>query len=522
MKSTIDKKRILIAGFQHETNTFGATKAGFDDFVMADSWPGLLMGDDILSGTEGTTLPLAGFVAAARQNPLIDLIPIIWCAAEPSAHVTDHAYEKIAAIICDGIAKTPDLDGIYLDLHGAMVTESFDDGEGELLRRIRALVGPDLPISISLDSHANVTPQMIIHASSMTLFRSYPHLDMDETGGRAFDALMPLIAGQKRHLAWRQSPYLIPLPDQFSGAEPMISLYQALKGFDQAPDRWCEFATGFPAADIHDAGPSIIAQAPSKAEAEDMAEAMFQSLLSAERYFKPTLFSPDEAVARALSTHAATNQPVVIADVEDNAGAGSPSDTTGLLHALIKAGAENVLLGMLNDPDVARLAHDHGVGGSFETALGGKAMNGDLHDHVHDHVLDHFLGDPPLFHRFDVIALSDGHFAFTGEMYRGFHADAGLSAVIKPQGHDIRIVISSKRCQCLDQAIFTHLGQDPRGASLLVVKSTVHYRADFDPIAPHVINAAANGLTPCRLPDAGFTRLRHGVRLGANGPIFSL
>ena len=201
MKSASPPKKILIAGFQHETNTFGATKAEFDDFVMADSWPGLLLGQDVLKGTKGTTLPLAGFVAAASQDPSVELIPIIWCAAEPSAHVTSHAYEKIAGIITDGITNTPQLDGIYLDLHGAMVTEDFDDGEGELLRRIRQITGDDLPISISLDSHANLTQAMVDHASSITIFRSYPHLDMAQTGGRAFEALKPLLAGQKRYLA---------------------------------------------------------------------------------------------------------------------------------------------------------------------------------------------------------------------------------------------------------------------------------------------------------------------------------
>ena len=504
MKLPAAKKHILIAGFQHETNTFGATKAGYDDFVMADSWPGLLMGDDVLSGTKGTTLPLAGFVAAASQNPNIDLTPVIWCAAEPSAHVTNDAYEKITGIICDGIKNTPDLDGIYLDLHGAMVTEDFDDGEGELLRRIRAITGDNLPISISLDSHANITQAMVDHASSITIFRSYPHLDMAQTGERAFDALMPLLDGQKRFMAWRQSPYLIALPDQFSGAEPMVSLYDALSQYDHAPHAWCEFATGFPAADIHDAGPSILAEAASQAEAEDMADAMFQLLLSAERRFKPSLFNPDEAVSRAISAHDATNQTVVIADVEDNAGAGSSSDTTGILHALIKAKAKNVLMGMMFDPSVAEIAHDVGIGGKFSASLGGKA----------------FEGDPPLRHDYEVIALSDGQFAFGGEMYRGFYADAGLSALIKPLGHDIKIALSSKRCQCLDQAIFSHLGEDPKKASLIVVKSTVHFRADFDPIAPIVINAAANGLTPCHLADAAFFNLRHGVRLGANGASF--
>ena len=504
MKSPVVQKKILIAGFQHETNTFGATNASFDDFMMADSWPGLLQGQHVIQGTLGTTLPIAGFIDKASQHKDICLIPILWCAAEPSAEVTDNAFEKIAGMICDGIKQQDHLDAIYLDLHGAMVTESYDDGEGELLRRIRAIVGDALPISISLDSHANLTQEMIDFASSITLFRSYPHLDMDITGGRAFDALMPLLSGQKRYKAWHQSPYLIALPEQYSGAEPMLGLYEKLSSLDNAPLSWCEFATGFPAADTKHTGPAVLAQAETPEKASQMARVFFEALIDVEAQFNTPLFNPDEAVSRAISTHHATGETVIIADVEDNPGAGAPSDTTGLLHALMGAQTPDCLLGMVNDPDVASAAHDAGLGQVFTAQLGGKAAE----------------GDPAVDSKFEVLALSDGIFDFNGAMYKGLTADAGLSALIRPIGTSIKISISSKRCQCLDQAIFTHFGEDPNKAAIIAVKSTVHYRADFDPISRHVINTAANGLTPCRLADADFKHLRKGLRLGANGPNF--
>jgi len=241
-------KRILIAGFQHETNTFGATPATLADFEIADSWPGLLRGTDVITRTQGANLPLPGFVTAA-QTCGMDLIPGPWCAAEPSAHVQTNAYETITNEILSAI-RTHKPDGIYLDLHGAMVTQAHEDGEGELLSRIRHTTGPHLPIAISLDLHANLTQTMVTHASAITMFRTYPHLDMAHAGDRAANILNALLDGQQIHTAFRQSPFLIPILSQFTGAPPFDTLYDAVKSIGPEPIRWAEFAAGFRAADI--------------------------------------------------------------------------------------------------------------------------------------------------------------------------------------------------------------------------------------------------------------------------------
>lgn len=494
-------KIIAIAGFQHETNSFGMTTAGYDDFVMADSWPGMLIGDEVLPGVDGMTLPLAGFVKEARKHNSITLKPILWCSAEPSSFVEDDAFEKISSMIIQELEAMDNLDGIYLDLHGAMVTQSHDDGEGELLRRIRSVMGNDIPISISLDSHANITPAMVDHASSITVFRSYPHLDMAETGARALTALLPLMGGQTRAFAFRQSPFLIPMQDQYSELPAFVDFYNALRDADNAPHAWAELATGFPAADHVNVGPSIVTQAPDAETANALADRLMDELLKLETGITPSLIPGKEAVREAITMAKTSAKPILIADVQDNAGAGSTSDTTGLLHELIDQQASGVMLAMLHDPEMASLAHEHGVGAIIKGQLGGKI-------------------DPdstPISGEFEVVALSDGLFDFTGEMYRGCHADAGLCAVLKPLGHDIAAVISSKRCQCLDQAIFTHIGLNPHEASILVLKSTVHFRADFEEISDVVLNASSPGRTPCDLPQAGFTRLREGIRLGPKG-----
>lgn len=491
--------RILIAGFQHETNTFGATNATMADFEQADGWPGLLRGDQVIPGTEGSNLPLAGFVREARRDTDAELIPIVWCSAEPSAHVTDDAFERISSMILDGVRDAGRLDGIYIDLHGAMVTQSYEDGEGELLRRLRDLTGPDLPISISLDLHANLTRAMVGYASSINIFRTYPHLDMGDTGGRTYHALRHLIAGGQIHVAYRQAPFLVPLHAQYTGAAPLDAVYDKVAAYGPAPRRWAELAAGFPAADIHDAGPAIVAYAETQDAADLVADDILAAFVGAEATFDCSLLTAKDAVAQAIAISGHASAPVIIADVQDNAGAGGTSDTTGLLRALVDGGAKGAVLAMLCDPDFAAAAHDAGAGAVIEGALGGKV--GPAPD--------------PFSARFRVERLSDGHFDFSGEMYAGGTAETGLSALLHviDDVSDVRVVISSLRCQCLDQAILTHLGVDPAKHRIVAVKSTVHFRADFEPISSAVLNAEAPGLFPCRLDEIPYANLRKGVRV---------
>ena len=498
--------RIVIAGFQHETNTFGATKAGFAEFEEADAWPGLLRGEAVVSGTAGINLPMAGFVEAAAADPSMELLPIVWCSAEPSSYVTDEAFERIAGLILDGIEAAGAIDGIYLDLHGAMVTESHEDGEGELLSRIRRLVGDDLPLAVSLDLHANVTERMVRHASSLAIFRSYPHLDMAATGARAFDLLRCHLAGQSTYKAFRQVPFLVPLSAQYTGASPCNELYDLLAEESRAGLVSADIAMGFPAADIFDAGPSLVAYGASQEAADTMADRLLWAIEQAEGSFDAALMSPEAAVQAAMTT--ASDKPVVIADVQDNPGAGATSDTTGLLAAMVEGGAQGAVLGLLDDLTVAAQAHAVGVGGEFAAALGGKSgLPG----------LGCFKG------RFQVEALSDGHFPFTGEMYAGSVAELGPTALLRVlvRDADVRVVVGSKRCQCLDQAIFTHIGIEPVAQRIIGVKSTVHFRADFEPIAARVLNAEAPGANPCRLDQVPYKRLRPGVRLGPGGKSFA-
>lgn len=491
--------RIAIAGFQHETNTFAPGRAGMAEFEMADSWPALLTGPEVIEGTRGMNLPIAGFAAAAGEVPGITLVPILWCAAEPSGPVTDDTFDTIAGRIADGVRQAGAVDAIYLDLHGAMVTESHEDGEGALLHRLRELAGPELPVVVSLDLHANLTADMVRLASAICIYRTYPHLDMAETGARAFAALQAQLRGQRPAKAFRQVPYLVPLHAQHTGSDPVRGLYAGLDRFADGPSTYAELALGFTAADIADTGPAIVAYAPSEGEANRMADTVLADMLAVESRFDCALLSPATAVARAMAVP--TGRPVVIADVQDNPGAGGTADTTGLLRALVDLGATGAILGLMHDPELAKAAHHAGAGAFITGAMGGRSG---------------IPGDRRFIGQFRVETLSDGQCHYTGEMYGGGVATLGPSAVLRviDGKSDIRVVVTSIRNQCLDRAQFSHLGLRPETARIVCVKSTAHFRADFEPLAREVLLVNAPGAFPCVLSDVVYKKLRPGMRLG--------
>ena len=499
-----ERMLIAVGGFQHETNTFAPHLAPYEAFERADSWPGLTIGEALIETMAGLNIPLSGFIATA-QPAGHQLRPLCWCAAEPSSFVTRDAFERVADIICTGLREGPLADAVYLDLHGAMVTEHYQDGEGELLRRVREIVGPSIPLVISLDLHANVTAGMVQHSDAMTIYRTYPHLDMAATGARAFELLEFLLAGHKLHKAMRKIPFLFPLTAQCTDFEPCRSLYGALDAMSLRPGLSdVDFATGFPPADISECGAAVVAYGVDEDAVETAADQLYQQVLDAEADFTFETFTADEAVLRAMGND--SNKPVVLADAQDNPGAGGTSDTTGLLEALVRNGARQAVIAILYDPEVAALAHAAGVGAILETELGAKSG---------------FPGVYPYAGKFIVEALGDGRFVFTGAMNLNLHAELGDMALLRvvDDNSEVRVVVGSVRAQCLDLAMIRHLGIEPTEQKIVAVKSTVHFRADFDPIAAETLVVIAPGANYCKFADMAYKNLRSEVRLEPLGSI---
>ncbi|HKY94654.1 MAG TPA: M81 family metallopeptidase, partial [Kiloniellales bacterium] len=472
------------------------SKATLADFLRAGGWPGLTRGEQLFEKTAGINLPITGFIDAAREAGH-ELEPLVWANATPSNVVTEEAYETIVAMLIEALSALRGLDAVYLDLHGAMVTEHLEDGEGELLRRVRTVVGRELPVVCSLDLHANVTPQMVELADGLVVFRTYPHVDMAASGKRAFVFLRDLLDGRRSHKAYRQVPFLIPLTAGCTLVEPAKGLYQRVESLEAGAPIAASFACGFSPADIRECGPSVLAYGPTAGAADAAADALYREALGREAAFGARIFEPDEAVAYARRRAAELKQPIVIADTQDNPGAGGDGNTVGLLEALVAGGARDAVFGLLIDAEGAALAHKLGEGarGRFK------------------------LGLPPYETEALVRRLGDGRFTCTGPFYEGARMELGPMALLDVGG--VLVALASRKVQAADQEMFRCLGVEPVRHPVLALKSSVHFRAHFQPIAGEVIIAAAPGPNPVDHRKLAYKRLRKGMRLMPLGPAFA-
>lgn len=505
--------RIAVGGFQHETNTFAPQRASWDDFERADAWPGFVRGAALIDAVHGYNIPIAGAVEALRAKGH-ELVPLCWCSAPPSSYVERDAYERVAGWMLEDLAAQGAtrglIDGIYLDLHGAMVAEHLEDGEGELLRRIRALVSEQIPIVASLDYHTNMTAQMVRHASAMVGYRTYPHIDMAATGGRAA-VLLDRLLRERRPLykAFRQIDFLIPLVWQCTEAEPARGIFALIDDIERGAASHNQgivgitHTPGFPPADIADCGPGLVVYGHDREMAEEAADRIAAAIRAREADFAGRLYDPDEAVLEALRLAQGATKPVVLADIQDNPGAGGTSDTVGLLGALIAHRASGAVIGMIVDPEAAAAAVAAGEGAPLGCAVGAKIG---------------FAGERPVAADWHVVRLGSGQFTGSGPMYGGARFNIGPMALVTDAASGVSVVLAAKRIQAADQEMFRHVGIEPALVPILGLKSTVHFRADFQPIAAAVLCVVAPGAhisDPVTLP---YRHLRRGVRLHPLGP----
>ncbi len=290
--------RIAVGGFMHETNTFAPAQAPYAAFEHGGGFPPISRGAEIFERMPGKNTGLSGFIAAAAEKGW-EVLPTLWCAAAPSAHVTEDAFERIMAEMLERLAAFGPVDGVYLDLHGAMVTTHYDDGEGETEARVRDLIGPDVPLVVSLDLHGNVSRRMVDEADALVAYRTYPHVDMADTGRRAADVLAARMAGKPFAKAFRQIPFLMPIAWQCTEMEPCRTLYQQLAQIEREMGLvHLSFLPGFPAADFPDCGGSVVAYADTQAKADAGADAMTALILAQEDAFAGSAFSPRRACGK--------------------------------------------------------------------------------------------------------------------------------------------------------------------------------------------------------------------------------
>ena len=501
--------RILIAGFQHETNTFAPSKADWAAFNRGTDFPKFIQGDVVITRLSGVNIPIAGFIAFAQEQGW-QLKPSVWTGATPSAHITEDAFERICGFILEDVAAL-DFDAIYLDLHGAAVAEHCDDCEGELLKRLRAMVGPNLPIVVSLDSHANVTAQMLALADALTCYRTYPHIDMAQTGRRAGELLKARVAhGKPLEKTVRRNPFLIALNAQSTMTQPCASIINQLTSSETQANQTSlalqaslNFATGFPAADIAECGPVIWGYGPAASALVNQLADMIESIRAQWRItIEDAANSVQNAIALAEQTNAG---PVVIADTQDNPGAGGDSNTTGMLHALLDAGAgkrfpNQVAIGLIYDIEAGLAAHQAGVGSTITLSVG-KAVNTGWQG----------MSEAAVTRTFKVRHLSNGQLTLKGPMMTGLKVELGASALLECDG--VLICVAGGKTQMLDRELYRCLGVTPESMKILVNKSSVHFRADFAPIASHILVAKSPGPMAASPADLPWTKLNPAMQL---------
>lgn len=492
--------RIAIAGFMHETNCFVPEKTDYEHFAHPSDRPGIVEGETLLATFSEKGAATAGFLQGNDGNH--EIYPLLWTSTTPGGTVTARAYERISGEILALLSKALPVDGVYLDLHGAMVSEQHSDGEGELLRRVRAVIGPDAPIVITLDYHANVTAAMVEHADGIFPYHTYPHVDQQETGLRAAAAMKRLlIDGRPDGRALRQLPFLLPLNFQCTLVEPSKGIVEAT--IDRLTDETVSIAylAGFPPADFEECGPTVSVHATSQDAADAAADEIAQTIALKESEFAEPMLSPDEAVREATRLAQSTDKPVVIADTQDNPGCGSSGDTVGMLAALLRNNAQNAVFGVVADDRAAAAAHAAGVGADIELALGGRTT---------------LEGVEPFQGTFRVVHINDGKFPTTGPVAQGRPYNVGPSALLSIDG--VLVAVSSRRVQAHDRSVFEHLGIVLEDMNIIVLKSTCHFRAHFDPIAAATLIALAPGGYIANPADTAYTRLRDGVRYYPLGP----
>lgn len=487
--------RIACGGFMHETNTFVPEPTPWTMFNQEGAWPGFARGSEILTKFRPFNIAISGFMGVAEKAGHT-MLPLSWSFAQPSGAVEDRVFERAVAYLVADIADAAP-DAVFLELHGAMTTQTIEDAEGELLARVRRLVGPDVPVVASLDLHANVTQKMVDNASFMSAYRTYPHIDWLQTGQRVAEWFDRVIAwGPRPARAFRQIPFLIPIASGCSMIEPMKGLYALLGEIEAETGVHLSLCPGFPSADMFDMGATVIGYGASQPEVDAAVDRLTKAVIRSEAAFLEHLAKPqDEAVSIAFTRSASASKPVIIADTQDNPGAGGSSITTGFLKALIGRGAQKTLVALYHEPAMAIQARDAGVGAIIDVTFAADGTG---------------PGENALAAKAEVMAVSNGRFTGTGPMVGGQPINMGPSAWLRIGGIDLVVCSVRQQPHCI--AVCTHLGIDITGYKVVVLKSSVHFRGDWQPYADSVVVGASPGAA---LDDTGvipFQRLRPNVR----------
>jgi microcystin degradation protein MlrC len=482
--------RIAIGQITHETNTFSNVKTTKQLFQQYE-W---LEGEEILSAHNGVRDYLGGMIDEAREKD-IEVLPTFSANCNPSGTITKETYENLKDSLLMQLKSAGDFDAICLNLHGAGTAEGADDLEGSLLKEIRNAFGYEIPIVSTLDLHGNITETMVREANALLGVNYYPHVDCYERGREAMDIAIRTVKGEINPVTrFVKMPLIIPLSttDQ-APAEEINKLCWDWEKEEGLLD--CTFFHGFYCTDIPYVGTSVVAVADgNESLAEKACANVAEAIWKKKDQFNINYPTPKEGLEQAIKEE---KFPVVINEMSDNPGGGAPGDGTYLLRELIEKNLPKTCLGFIYDPEVAELAHKAGIGSQIEVELGGKT------DSLH--------GKPVKVTAY-VKCLTDGKFSHSSPMVQGKTVNYKKTARL--QVGNVDIIVCSVRAQTLDEQVFLLHGIDVRDYKIVCLKSSIHFRASYKPIAAKIITVDSPGLSTSKIESFNYTRI--------NRPIYPL
>ncbi|PWR18842.1 M81 family metallopeptidase [Zavarzinia compransoris] len=487
--------KVVVAMMKHETNTFSPLVT---DLARFEAW-GLHFGPAAESAYAETAMPMGAYIRLCRARGAEIVTPVA-AEAMPGGIVTRDAYETLAGAIVEAVAAG--CDAVLLDLHGAMVAAHVADGEGELLRRLRA-VAPRVPIAVTCDLHCNLTRAMVDHCDALIGYKTYPHVDMAEVGERIARVLFAAIDGKARPvMAFAPIPVLAQTLRMGTDDEPMKGLIAEARALEAEGFLAATVFGGFPMADVPHAGMAAVVVGDGDPAA---AGAAVERLAALARARRDDFLYPHEPLEHALDRAAALGDagggeaggPVILLDHADNCGSGGTQDVMGVIAAVIERGLKDVAVGAVYDPEAVKTMAAAGVGAEVSLALGGRLDMPALG-----------LKGRPLALTGRVKVLTDGRFVVRGPMYTGVTVEMGPTAVLSVDGGRVEIVVTSHHHEPWDRGVFTSVGIEPEAKRFLLLKSRIHYRAGFAALARATVTLDGEGVTTSDNGKLDYRRLR--------------
>ena len=473
------RPRIAVGGISHESNSFNPARTTLDEFGR---WKDVTA-EEFFTAAAGSSSIVGGYVEGARQFGL-ELLPTVVVSATPKGPVAADAFAALMDEMIRRLKSLPNLDGVLLAQHGAMVVEGFPSGDLEVVRRVRQAVGKSVPIVVTHDFHANIFPEIIEQCDVLLTFKENPHIDTRERGFEAARIMSQIASGKAKPVqAIVKPPMIYNIVYQYTRREPLLPAVEESRRLEQNPRILAASVSGgYQYADVLQMGPSVVVVTDGdKALAEREAKRLADMLWGARD--KLVLKLPGAAAAVKLAAES-DRFPVALMDMGDNIGGGSAGDSTFLLAELIRQRARGWVV-VLADPEAVSIAVKAGIGGQFDSPAGGRK--------------DRFHGDPVRV-RGRVRSLHDGRY-YEPEVRHGgsHHYQMGLSAVIEVEGStgDLAsyLLLTTERSSPNSIQQLVSCGIDPQRQKIITVKGAIAPRAAYEPVAARIIEVDTPGLT---------------------------